>query len=176
MGKQPPTARAGRELTSLLVSSLVNLEEVLQINSQRILLLPHHSCWCSRKEILGALSLVTTMLDGHTQMVLGDVPGDLSPSRLASAFDHHQRQAFCGDSEGWGPLSLNGFYFTSCFVDAVVAVVAVWGSLAGLAALWLLLKKRVPQPVAKNWHFYAKLVRRPHSPPNSRIPHNSNQV
>ena len=113
---------------------------------------------------MGALSLVTTMLDGHTQMVLGDVPGDLSPSRLASAFDHHQRQAFCSDSEGWGPLSPNGFYLTSCFVDLVVAVVAVWGSLAGLAALWLLLKKRVPQPVAKNWHFYAKLVRRPHSP------------
>jgi hypothetical protein len=83
------------------------------------------------------------MLDGHTQMVLGD---------------------FCGDWEGWGPLSLNGFYLTSCFVDVVVAVVAVWGSLAGLAALWMLLKKRIPQPVSKNWHFYAKLVSRPHFP------------
>ncbi|KAJ5381565.1 Metal resistance protein YCF1 [Penicillium cataractarum] len=99
------------------------------------------------------------MLDGHTQMVLGDSPsGNLSPSRLASAFDHHQREAFCGDPEGWGPLSLKGFYLTSCFVDVVVAVVAVWGSLAGLAALWMLLKKRVPQPVSKNWHFYAKLA------------------
>lgn len=117
---------------------------------------------------MGALSLVTTMLDGHTQMVLGDsLSGDLSPSRLASAFDHRQREAFCGDPEGWGPLSLNGFYLTSCFVDVVVAVVAVWGSLAGLAALWMLLKKRIPQPVSKNWHFYAKLVRRPHFPRSS---------
>ncbi|KAJ5906784.1 Metal resistance protein YCF1 [Penicillium subrubescens] len=99
------------------------------------------------------------MLDGHTQMVLGDSQsGDLSPSQLTSAFDHRQRQPFCGDSEGWGPLSLNGFYLTSCFVDVVVAIVAVWGSLAGLAALWMLLKKRIPQPVSKNWHFYAKLV------------------
>lgn len=131
-----------------------------------------HSSLYSRKEILGALSLVTTMLDGHTQMVLGDSHfGEPSPSRLASAFDHRQRQAFCGDPEGWGPLSLNGFYLTSCFVDVVVAVVAVWGSLAGLAALWMLLKKRIPQPVAKNWHFYAKLVRRPHSPPE--LPHSS---
>lgn len=128
-------------------------------------LLPHHSRLCSRKEILGALSLVTTMLDGHTQMVLGDSQsGDLSPSQLTSAFDHRQRQPFCGDWEGWGPLSLNGFYLTSCFVDVVVAVVAVWGSLAGLAALWMLLKKRIPQPVSKNWHFYAKLVSRPHFP------------
>lgn len=59
---------------------------------------------------------------------------------------------------------MNGFYLTSCFVDVVVAVVAVWGSLAGLAALWMLLKKRIPQPVSKNWHFYTKLVRRPHFP------------
>ncbi|KAJ5176747.1 Metal resistance protein YCF1 [Penicillium canariense] len=99
------------------------------------------------------------MLDGHAQMVLGNAQsGELSPSRLASAFDHRQRQAFCGDSEGWGPLSSSGFHLTSCFVDVVVAVVAVWGSLAGLAALWILLKKRIPQPVSKNWHFYAKLV------------------
>lgn len=94
------------------------------------------------------------------QRVLGTVPtGSPQPSPLPSVFDHVQRQAFCSDPEGWGPVSLKGFYLTSCFVDVTVAVVAVWGILAGLAALWLLLKKRTEQPVAKNWHFYAKLVR-----------------
>ena len=75
-----------------------------------------------------------------------------------TAFDHPQRQPFCTDPEGWGPLSPTGFHLTPCILDVIVAVVAVWGALAGAAALWLLLKKRIPQPVSKNWHFYAKLV------------------
>ncbi|EPS34615.1 hypothetical protein PDE_09579 [Penicillium oxalicum 114-2] len=99
------------------------------------------------------------MSDGHMQRVLGTVPtGSPQPSPLPSVYDHIQRQAFCSDPEGWGPVSLKGFYLTSCFVDVTVAIVAVWGILAGFAALWLLLKKRTEQPVAKNWHFYAKLV------------------
>lgn len=103
--------------------------------------------------------LVSIMLDGHSQAVLGDSrPGDPSQSRLISTFDHHKRQFFCTDPEGWGPLSPTGFHLTPCFLDVIVAVVAVWGTLAGAAALWLLLKKRIPQPVSKNWHFYAKLV------------------
>ena len=36
---------------------------------------------------------------------------------------------------------------------------AVWGVFAGAAAVLFLLKKRTPQEVSKNWHFYAKLVR-----------------
>jgi hypothetical protein len=40
----------------------------------------------------------------------------------------------------------------------IVALVAVWGMVSGAGALWLLLRKRIPQPVSKNWHFYAKLV------------------
>ncbi|KAJ6130455.1 Metal resistance protein YCF1 [Penicillium capsulatum] len=96
------------------------------------------------------------MLDGHTQVVLGDShPGDFSP--LISTLDRN-RQSFCRDAEGWGPLSPTGFHLTPCFLDVIVAVVALWGTLSGAAALWLLLKKRIPQPVSKNWHFYAKLI------------------
>lgn len=98
------------------------------------------------------------MLDGHTQVVLGDSHlGDFSP--LISTLDR-KRQSFCSDAEGWGPLSPTDFHLTPCFLDVIVAVVAVWGTLSGVAALWFLLKKRIPQPVSKNWHFYAKLVRR----------------
>ncbi|KAJ5894526.1 Metal resistance protein YCF1 [Penicillium taxi] len=98
------------------------------------------------------------MLNDNSQVFLGVSPGD-SQSSLVSALGHtHQRQSFCGDSEGWGPLSITGYHLTPCFLDATMAVVAIWGSLAGAGALWLLLKKRIPQPVSKNWHFYAKLA------------------
>ncbi|CAG8043015.1 unnamed protein product [Penicillium salamii] len=97
------------------------------------------------------------MLDGQSQVVLeGSRPGDLLHS-LGSAIESN-RQPFCTDSEGWGPFSSSRFDLTPCFLDVVVAVVAVWGTLSGLGALWLLLKKRIPQPVSKNWHFYTKLV------------------
>ncbi|KAJ5104843.1 hypothetical protein NUU61_002190 [Penicillium alfredii] len=95
------------------------------------------------------------MLDGHSQEVLGGT-GSLLHSRPGSPFD--ARQPFCSDVEGWGPISSSRFDLTPCFLDVIVAVVAVWGTLAGVAALWLLLKKRIPSPVSKNWHFYAKLV------------------
>lgn len=98
------------------------------------------------------------MLDGNSQVVLGVYnPGNQS-SHLDSAFRPHPQHAFCSDAEGWGPLSPLDFHLTPCFVDAILAVIAVWGTLAGAGALWLLLKKRIPQPVSKNWHFYAKLV------------------
>lgn len=104
------------------------------------------------------MSLVINMLDGHSQAVLGGSdPGESLQSPLVSAFDH-RKQSFCTDPEGWGPLSPTGFHLTPCFIDVVVAVVAVWGMLSGAGALYLLLKKRIPQPVSKNWHFYAKLV------------------
>ncbi|CAG8043220.1 unnamed protein product [Penicillium salamii] len=97
------------------------------------------------------------MLDGQSQVVLeGSRPGDLLHS-LGSAIESN-RQPFCTDSEGWGPFSSSRFDLTPCFLDVIVAVVAVWGTLSGLGALWLLLKKRIPQPVSKNWHFYTKLV------------------
>lgn len=50
------------------------------------------------------------------------------------------------------------FDLTPCFLDAGVAIVAAFGLLMGFGAIWFLLKKRVPQPISKNWHFYAKLV------------------
>ncbi|KAJ5463108.1 ABC transporterintegral membrane type 1 [Penicillium sp. IBT 31633x] len=97
------------------------------------------------------------MLDGQSQVVLeASRSGDVLHS-LGSALDA-RRQPFCTDSEGWGPLSPSRFDLTPCFLDVIVAVVAVWGTLSGLGALWLLLKKRVPQPVSKNWHFYTKLA------------------
>ena len=64
----------------------------------------------------------------------------------------------CSDGEGWGPISLVRWDFTPCFLDVWILSVAAWGLLGGAAAIWFLLKKRVPQEVSKNWHFYAKLV------------------
>lgn len=90
----------------------------------------------------------------------GSLPGfSSSPSPSSSLFEPHQRQPFCSDSEGWGPVSLFRFDLTPCFLDLSVAIVtALFGLLMGSGAIWYLLKKRSPQPVAKNWHFHAKLV------------------
>lgn len=76
------------------------------------------------------------------------------------AASSQRRQPLCGNIEGWGPLSPHRFDFTPCFLDIWVAVVAAWGILGGAGALWYLFQKCPPQPVKKNWHFYAKLVRR----------------
>ncbi|KAJ5947491.1 Metal resistance protein YCF1 [Penicillium verhagenii] len=97
------------------------------------------------------------MLDGSSQVFLGDSQPGVSQSHLATVFDRH-RHSFCSDSEGWGPMSSTGFHLTPCFLDVIVALVAVWGFIGGAGALWLLLKKRIPAPVSKNWHFYTKLV------------------
>ena len=67
-------------------------------------------------------------------------------------------QRFCGDSEGWGPISWRRYDFTPCFLDIGIVFIAVWGLVMGSGALWMLFKRRTPQPVGKNWHFYAKLV------------------
>ncbi|KIV77341.1 hypothetical protein PV11_09143 [Exophiala sideris] len=68
------------------------------------------------------------------------------------------RQPLCGDSEGWGPISDLRWDFTPCFLDVWIIGVALWGVLLGAGAIWYLLKKRIPQVVPKNWHFYAKLT------------------
>ncbi|KAL2856233.1 P-loop containing nucleoside triphosphate hydrolase protein [Aspergillus pseudodeflectus] len=95
------------------------------------------------------------MLDDSSQSVLGEIsPGSLSPI----AFQPAKSRPFCGDIEGWGPLSSLRFDLTPCFLDLGVSFVAVFGLLLGSGALWFLLKKRIPQPVSKNWHFYAKLA------------------
>ena len=74
------------------------------------------------------------------------------------AADRHSHP-LCGNSEGWGPLSPHRYDFTPCFLDVWIAVVAVGGILGGAGAIYYLFKKCSPQPVKKNWHFYAKLVR-----------------
>ncbi|KAK3051700.1 hypothetical protein LTS18_012375, partial [Coniosporium uncinatum] len=73
------------------------------------------------------------------------------------AFSKHHTQPLCGNPEGWGPLSPYRYDFTPCFLDIWILAVAVFGVVLGAAALWYLLKKRTPESVKRNWHFYAKL-------------------
>lgn len=99
------------------------------------------------------------MLDGNSQTVIGESqPGLYPSSRIGLGFESLKRQPFCGDIEGWGPLSPFRFDLTPCFLDLWVSLVAAWGLFMGAGAIWFLFKKRSPQPVSKNWHFYAKLV------------------
>lgn len=74
------------------------------------------------------------------------------------AASKHDRQPLCGNSEGWGPISPIRYDFTPCFLDVWISVVAVFGVLGGAGALWHLYRNCPPQPVKRNWHFYAKLV------------------
>ncbi|ODH26599.1 hypothetical protein ACO22_04525 [Paracoccidioides brasiliensis] len=76
-------------------------------------------------------------------------------SALPSVLARHQ--PLCGDIEGWGPISRTRFDLTPCFLDVWVSLVAVWGLVLGAGAIWFLFTKRTPQPVQKNWHYYAKL-------------------
>jgi ATP-binding cassette subfamily C (CFTR/MRP) protein 1 len=95
----------------------------------------------------------------------------LQPSTLFShdylKASNHRQQALCGNVEGWGPLSPDRFDFTPCFLDIWVALVAVGGVLGGAAAIYYLLKHCPSQPVKKNWHFFAKLVRPSIIPPGT---------
>jgi ATP-binding cassette, subfamily C (CFTR/MRP), member 1 len=69
----------------------------------------------------------------------------------------HHHEPLCGNPEGWGPISHIRYDFTPCFLDIWVVFVATWGVLGGAGALWYLLKKKIPQDVPRNWHFYTKL-------------------
>ncbi|KAF2023302.1 vacuolar metal resistance ABC transporter-like protein [Setomelanomma holmii] len=51
------------------------------------------------------------------------------------------RHPFCGDGEGWGPISPMYLDFTPCFVDTWVVVVAAFGLLGCAGALWYLCLK-----------------------------------
>jgi ATP-binding cassette, subfamily C (CFTR/MRP), member 1 len=81
------------------------------------------------------------------------------PAKLPSVFEVQSKNhpALCGNAEGWGPISDIRYDFTPCFLDIWIVFVAAWGILCGLGAVWYLLRKRIPQDVPKNWHFYAKL-------------------
>lgn len=98
------------------------------------------------------------MANGDSQVIL-EAPSSSLPAAPYANPELHRQQPFCGDREGWGPISPFRFDFTPCFLDVWVAFVAVWGVFMGVGALWFLLRKRIPQPVQKNWHFYTKLVR-----------------
>ncbi|ETN40306.1 uncharacterized protein HMPREF1541_04582 [Cyphellophora europaea CBS 101466] len=85
-----------------------------------------------------------------------------TPSRLGklpSVFDVQTRNhpPLCGNPEGWGPISNIRYDFTPCFLDIWIVFAAAWGIVFGVGAVWYLLKKRIPQEVPKNWHFYVKL-------------------
>lgn len=73
-----------------------------------------------------------------------------------SATQH--RQPLCEDREGWGPVSQLRWDLTPCFLDLWLVWVAAWGILAGAGAIYYLHKKRIPQDIKKDWHYYAKLV------------------
>lgn len=85
----------------------------------------------------------------------------LPVTRLAHGYltaSKHDRQPLCGNAEGWGPISPIRYDFTPCFLDVWIAAVAVFGVVGGAGALWHLYRNCTPQPVKRNWHFYAKLV------------------
>ncbi|EHK47570.1 uncharacterized protein TrAtP1_012305 [Trichoderma atroviride] len=63
---------------------------------------------------------------------------------------------FCGNEEGWGPLSPFRYDFTPCFVDVWIAAVSVYGILFGAIAIWWLKKKKQELPTSKNAHFWIK--------------------
>ncbi|KXT17553.1 hypothetical protein AC579_6187 [Pseudocercospora musae] len=96
--------------------------------------------------------------DLHTANRDADADTHASPfyaTYLAASTQAHQ--PLCANIEGWGPLSPYRYDFTPCFLDIWVLAVSAWGLIAGAAAVWWLCKKTTEQPVAKNWHFYAKL-------------------
>lgn len=75
------------------------------------------------------------------------------------SFSKEHSQPFCGNAEGWGPISKYRYDLTPCFLDIWISVVAVLGGVCGFGALYYLFRKCRPQPVHKDWHFYTKLVR-----------------
>jgi ATP-binding cassette subfamily C (CFTR/MRP) protein 1 len=80
------------------------------------------------------------------------------PDYLRALVEDQKAQPLCGNREGWGPLSPDRYDFTPCFLDVWIASVAVlFGLVMGSGAIWFLLRKKSPQDIKKDWHFYAKL-------------------
>ncbi|RFU74096.1 cadmium factor [Trichoderma arundinaceum] len=65
---------------------------------------------------------------------------------------------FCGNIEGWGPLSPFRYDFTPCFIDVWIAAVSVYGIVIGSVAIWWLLKKKQEYTTSKNAHFWIKQI------------------
>jgi ATP-binding cassette, subfamily C (CFTR/MRP), member 1 len=74
------------------------------------------------------------------------------------AAEESRRQPLCGSKEGWGPLSPHRYDFTPCFMDACVSLVAVYGILFGVVAVWWLVKRKQKTEIEKDWHFWTKQV------------------
>ena len=97
---------------------------------------------------------------GAAQVPLA-VPKPLTKLPSIFAVQTANHPPLCGNAEGWGPISDIRYDFTPCFLDIWLIFVAAWGIFLGLGAVWYLLRKRIPQDVPKNWHFYAKLYVKP---------------
>lgn len=93
---------------------------------------------------------------GNDQTVFFNPTAAFKPDYLRGTKE--TKHLLCGNIEGWGPLSPFRYDFTPCFLDVWISSVALFGIVGGAGALWFLLKRRTPQSVAKNWHFYTKLV------------------
>ena len=98
---------------------------------------------------MGALGVAQSPLTVETQ-----ISWDYDAAIIAL---RSKQQPLCGDAEGWGPISPSRFDFTPCFLDIWIVLVAAWGIFFGAGAAWYLVKRRMPQDVARNWHFYIKL-------------------
>ena len=96
------------------------------------------------------------MLMTNIEQAILPIPIRYSVGYLSAT--ENRPQPLCGNSEGWGPVSPHRFDFTPCFLDVWIAAVAVFGISFGAGALWYLLYQCTPQPISKNWHFFAKLV------------------
>lgn len=83
---------------------------------------------------------------------------DYGSHYLSSTPHTLSHQPFCGNSEGWGPLSPHRYDFTPCFMDVWVSSVAVYGVLFGLGAVWWLVRRKTRAEVRKDWHFWSKQV------------------
>ncbi|EPQ63986.1 hypothetical protein BGT96224_4397 [Blumeria graminis f. sp. tritici 96224] len=82
--------------------------------------------------------------------------GELGSHYLSSTFN--VEHSFCGNLEGWGPLSPYRYDFTPCFMDVWVGIVAIYGiSFGALAVFWLYNRKETKE-VQKDWHFWTKQV------------------
>ena len=99
----------------------------------------------------------STMRAPDTDQTVLTSSGLHSPDYLRAALQGQSAQPFCGNAEGWGPLSPFRYDFTPCFLDVWISSVAVFGILMGAAATWYLMKRRTPSTVGTNWHFFAKL-------------------
>ncbi|KAK4974053.1 hypothetical protein LTR28_010611 [Elasticomyces elasticus] len=81
---------------------------------------------------------------------------DLDSTYLAAPTSY--RQPLCGNAEGWGPLSPFRYDFTPCFLDVWTSAVAVFGIFFGTGVVWWLITRKDKAEVAKDWHFWTKLV------------------